>query len=82
MKNAKIGEVLANGNVLIKIGQFSTIEIIDSNKVFTAQILAEIITETINQFSVCRKCGKLVKTKNDLCYGCFQLSDGCSTNTE
>ena len=34
MKNAEIGEVLANGNVFVKIGKFDTIEIIDANKVF------------------------------------------------
>ena len=78
MKNAEIGEVLSNGNIFIKIGQFDTIEIIDSNKVFTAQILAEIITDAINQLSVCKKCGKVSKTQNGLCYGCYQLSDGNS----
>ena len=76
MKNAEIGEVLPNGNILIKIGKFDTIEIIDSNKVFTAQILADVITDAINQLSVCEKCGKVSKTQNGLCYCCYQLSDG------
>ena len=78
MKNAEIGEVLPNGNIFVKIWAFDTIEIIDSNKVFTAQILAEVITDAINQLSVCAKCGKVSKTQNELCYGCFQLSDGAS----
>ena len=76
MKNAEIGEVLPNGNVFVKIGKFDTIEIIDSNKVFTAQIFAEVITDAINQLSVCAKCGKVSKTQNGLCYSCYQLSDG------
>ena len=76
MKNAEIGEVLPNGNVFVKIGKFDTVEIIDSNKVFTAQILAEVITDAINQLSVCAKCGKVSKTQNGLCYCCYQLSDG------
>ena len=76
MKNAEIGEVLPNGNIYVKIGAFDTIEIIDSNKVFTAQILAEVITDAINQLSVCKRCGKVSKTQNQLCYGCYQLSDG------
>ena len=76
MGNAEIGEVLPNGNVFVKIGKFDTIEIIDSNKVFTAQILAEVITDAINQLSVCVKCGKVSRTQNGLCYSCYQLSDG------
>ena len=76
MKNAEIGEVLPNGNVFVKIGSFDTIEIIDSNKVFTAKILAEVIVNAINQLSICTKCGNVSKTQNGLCYGCFQLSDG------
>ena len=78
MKNAEIGEVLPNGNILVKIDRFDTIEIIDSNKVFTAQILAEVITDAINQLSVCEKCGKVSKTQKGMCYGCYQLSDGGS----
>lgn len=78
MKNAEIGEVLSNGNIFVKIGNFDTIEIINSNKVFTAQILAEVITDAINQLSVCKKCGKVSKNQKGLCYGCYQLSDGGS----
>jgi hypothetical protein len=72
---AEIGEVLVNGNVYIKIDGFDTIQVIDSNKIFPAQILAEVITDAINKLSVCKKCGKVSKNKNDLCYGCYQLSN-------
>ena len=78
MKNAEIGEILPNGNIFVKIGKFDTIEIIDLNKVFTAQILAELITDAINQLSVGKKCGKVSRTQKGLCYGCYQLSDGGS----
>jgi hypothetical protein len=76
MKKAEIGEVLPNGNIYLKIEGFDTIQIIASNRIFTAHILAELITNEINKLSVCEKCGKLSITNEKLCYECFQLSDG------
>ena len=67
--------ILPNGNRFIRVDGNPLIEIIDADKFFTAEKISEIVITALNEYSICKKCKAVTKTKNDLCYGCHALSD-------
>ena len=74
-KTAKIGMVLPNGNKWINVNGNPLFVVIASDKYFTAEKISEIIINALNEYSVCKNCKAVTKTKNVLCYGCHALSD-------
>ncbi len=72
---AEINMELPNGNKWINVNGNPLIEVIDADKYFTAEKISEIIINALNEYSVCKKCKAVIKTKNDLCYGCYVFSD-------
>ena len=74
-KTAEINMELPNGNKWINVNGNPLIEVIDSDEYFTAEKISEIVINALNEYSVCKKCKAVTKTKNDLCYGCHTLAD-------
>jgi hypothetical protein len=74
-KIAEITMILPNGNRFIRVNGNPLIEIIDADKFFTAEKVSEIVVTALNEYSICKKCKAVTKTKNDLCYGCHVLAD-------
>ena len=74
-KTAEINMELPNGNKWINVNGSPLIEIIDADEFFTAEKISEIVITALNEYSICKKCKAVTKTKNDLCYGCHALSD-------
>ena len=74
-KIAEITMTLPNGNRFIRVNGNPLIEIIDADKFFTAEKVSEIVVTALNEYSICKNCKAVTKTKNDLCYGCHALSD-------
>ena len=74
-KIAEITMTLPNGNRFIRVNGNPLIEIIDADKFFTAEKVSEIVVTALNEYSICKKCKAVTKTKNDLCYCCHALSD-------
>ena len=74
-KIAEITMTLPNGNRFIRVNGNPLIEIIDADEFFTAEKISEIVITALNEYSICKNCKAVTKTKNDLCYGCHALSD-------
>ena len=74
-KIAEITMILPNGNRFIRVNGNHLIEVIDSDKYFTAEKISEIVITALNEYSICKNCKAVTKTKNYLCYGCHALSD-------
>ena len=74
-KIAEINMELPNGNKWINVNGNPLIEVIDADEHLTAEKISEIIINALNEYSICKYCKAVTKTKNDLCYGCHALSD-------
>ena len=74
-KIAEITMTLPNGNKFIRVNGNTLIEVIDTDIYFTAEKISEIIVNALNDYSICKHCKAVTKSKTDLCYGCYALSD-------